>query len=536
MPQPNFLVICLDQISAYSLACNGNAVVKTPNMDRLAREGTNFTRAYCSNPVCMPNRASFITGLTPRQHGLLTNGSFLPWDLPTIGDALIEKGYRTHSVGKLHLQPCGPNTSGDGRESLEARHRWANRELTDLPSPYYGYQTSDFTCGHVNGIQGHYGQWLEDNHPDVVNLWKPENAYHKNGHASRLEVPAELHYNHWIADRTMAFLTRHSREGGNPGINGTQEATDSPNPWIPASAGMTEPPVPEPVEGVEAPFFCFTSFPDPHFPFAATKPYSEMYRPEDVDLPATYGNRSELIPFLRDYRPTFTRNNAPGEDEMREIIAQTYGMITHVDDNIGRILDRLDELGLSETTHVILTADHGEYLGSHDLIHKGTYPYESLYRIPFIWRAPGGSGTDCDLPTATVDFVPTVCELAGIDTEVFMGRGFGESEKLAMPGRSLVVALQGEELPNRPVLLEYDEDCHAGPLIRERGLVDGPYKLIQYYGSDECILVNVDEDPNELTNLWDHPDYREVQSRMVLALSQRLIATERFDNNRAGWA
>ncbi|MBF0245791.1 MAG: sulfatase-like hydrolase/transferase [Planctomycetes bacterium] len=496
MSQPNFLVICMDQISAFSLACNGNKVVKTPNMDRLAAGGVNFTRAYCSNPVCMPNRASFITGLTPRQHGLLTNGSFLPEDVPTLGGALAAKGYRTHSVGKLHFQPYGPNQLGDGRSSLEQGSRWKSRELSALPSPYYGFQTSDWTGGHVNGINGHYMQWLEDHHPEVVDKWRRENAYHHSGNEIyRLEVPAELHYNHWIADRSIDFL---QKEGANP-------------------------------------FFLFCSFPDPHHPFAATRPYSEMYNPDEMELPATYQNDEDLIAFLKAYRPFFG-NKAPEEAVMREIIAQTYGMITHVDDNIGRILVRLEALGLGENTHVILTADHGEYLGNHDLIHKAAYPYESLYRIPLIWKAPGGSVTDCPVPASTVDFVPTVCELAGVDTTYFTARGFGESEKLSLPGQSLLPALRGEPLSARPVLLEYDEDCHAGPLLRQRGLVEGPFKMVLYHGSEEGILVKVDSDPNELDNLWEHPEYQEVKDRMLLQLLRRLVATERFDNNRVCWA
>ncbi len=494
--RPNFLVICMDQMSAFSLACNGNRVVKTSNMDNLAAEGVNFTRGYCTNPVCMPNRASFITGLTPRQHGLLTNGSFLPQHVPTIGQVLIHEGYRTHSVGKLHFQPMGPNQSGDGRKSWEQGARWKSRELTALPSPYYGYQSSDWTGGHVSGISGHYMQWLEDNHPAHVAQWRRESAYFRKGDETfRLQVPTELHYNNWIADRTISFL-----------------------------------------QGASGPFFLFCSFPDPHHPFAATKPYSEMYDPAEVDLPQTYGDRRDLIPFLAKYRPFFSRNDAPPEELMREIIAQTYGMITHVDHNIGRILDALKSLGLDRTTHVIVTSDHGEYLGAHNLIHKGAYPFESLWRIPFIWKAPGGSSRDCDVPTATVDFVPTVCELAGIDPTWFTQRGYGDSEKLGMPGQSLCAALSGRPLPARAVLLEYDEDCHPGPLIRQRGLVDGSLKLTQYHGSDECILVDVDEDPDELTNLWDHPGYREVGARMMCDLSQRMIATDRFDNNRIGWA
>ncbi|MEM7535758.1 MAG: sulfatase-like hydrolase/transferase [Chloroflexota bacterium] len=88
--RPNFLVFIVDQMSAFSLACHGNPDVQTPNLDRLAAQGVSFTRAYCANPVCSPSRASLHTGLTPRQHGLPTNGCKLSEHIPTLPQALAE--------------------------------------------------------------------------------------------------------------------------------------------------------------------------------------------------------------------------------------------------------------------------------------------------------------------------------------------------------------------------------------------------------------------------------------------------------------
>lgn len=488
--QPNFLVICMDQIHAASLGCNGNKMAKTPNMDRLARSGINFARPYCSNPVCMPNRASFITGLTPRQHGLLTNGTFLPDNVPTITQALVDNGYRTHSVGKLHLQPVGED--GD-RKSWESRKRWNRGEIKSLPSPYYGFQSADLTVGHVSGVSGDYANWLDDCHPGARAKLQRESAYFSHGQAFRLNIPAELHYNHWIGDRTIEFLEK---------------------------------------EGDARPFYLFCSFPDPHSPFAACKPYSEMVDPRDVDIPSTYGCGEDLIPFLAEYRHHAVINQAPAESELREIIAQTYGMIAHVDDNVGRILESVKKLGLNEDTIVVLTADHGEYLGANDLLFKGVFPLEELWRVPLVWRVPGVSPSRCDTPVSTLDFVPTVCDLVGMDRTLFTSRGPCKSAPLPLPGRSLAPLFSGEALSPTPVLLEYDEDWHAGPLIRMRGLVDGFMKLVVYLGSEEGILVDLENDPLERTNLWNHPDYREIRQRMMAQLSQKLIATERFDTRR----
>lgn len=146
--KPNFLIFVVDQMASQSLGCNGHPEVRTPNIDRLAAEGTTFRRAYCNNPVCQPSRATMLTGLTPRQHGLVSNGNALDGRVPTVTGALAAAGYRTHSVGKLHLQPfvniarnCDPD---DPVESCESEYAWRQSRVTSLPPDYYGFQTTEF--------------------------------------------------------------------------------------------------------------------------------------------------------------------------------------------------------------------------------------------------------------------------------------------------------------------------------------------------------------------------------------------------------
>jgi len=159
--RPNILIFCVDQMQSYCLGCNGHPMLRTPNIDALAAEGVTFTRGYCPNPVCSPSRASMLTGLTPRQHGLLTNGSSLPESVPTLPQLLAESGYRTHAVGKLHLQPIGGLANLPPGASLEQRSDWDAGRTTDLPTPYYGFQSVDFVGGHVSFVFGHYRQWLD---------------------------------------------------------------------------------------------------------------------------------------------------------------------------------------------------------------------------------------------------------------------------------------------------------------------------------------------------------------------------------------
>ena len=158
--RPNFLVFVVDQMHSGSLGCNGNPDVQTPNIDSIAQQGVTFSRCYCNNSVCMPSRSSMITGLTPRQHGCITNGTLLPEHIPTISGALADAGYRTHAVGKLHLQPFSVKATADNSIlSWESRELWDNGQITSLPSPYYGFQTTDFVGGHVSYNFGDYTNW-----------------------------------------------------------------------------------------------------------------------------------------------------------------------------------------------------------------------------------------------------------------------------------------------------------------------------------------------------------------------------------------
>lgn len=125
MPSPNVLLFCVDEMRADHISPMGNALVQTPNLERLAARGTVFTRGYCNNPICMPARATMFTGLLPRDHGLRVNGQGLREDLPTLPGVLAEAGYRTHAAGKLHLTTVSPPIAGhDPARFPESRGAW----------------------------------------------------------------------------------------------------------------------------------------------------------------------------------------------------------------------------------------------------------------------------------------------------------------------------------------------------------------------------------------------------------------------------
>ncbi len=499
--RPNFLIFCVDQMQAYCLGCNGHPVVKTPHIDALAARGVNFRRGYCNNPVCMPSRATMITGKTPRQHGLLTNGNSLSPDVPTVTQALADAGYRTHSSGKLHLQPFG-GYFDDHSDSVELGRRWHAGELPKLPEPYYGYQSADFVGGHITYAFGEYRNWLSENHPESLPLQTKGQAYHTCGVALRLDIPAEHHYNNWIADRAIDSLQCHI-----PSLT-----TDHRSPIT------------------DHPFFLCCSFPDPHFPFAACRPYSEMYDPDDLELPDSLEARNDLCAYLAQK----ARGQGPaGPEEMREIMAQTYGMISHIDANVGRVMAALEASGQADNTMVLFIADHGEYLGSHGLLYKGAWPYEELWRIPFIAAGPGVQPGVCEVPVSLLDLAPTFLDYAGLDPLALDTRGPGPINRLPPAGQSLRPFLEGGlTAPHESLVMEYDDDLGKGGVCRLRGLIDGDWKLVLYGGFDDGALFNLAEDPRELRNLWNDPQAQGRKAELLARLVQRLAQTDRFDTPR----
>src|SRR5688500_16482415 len=244
----------VDQQHPRCFSYAGHPVVKTPHVDRLAREGVSFTRAYVANPLCMPSRASVFTGLTTRGHRARMNGIPLDPAIPTFVEGLCRAGYRTHAAGKLHVATSGipkgvPLDQVDVRHFPEASELWKSGRVTELPLPYYGFESVDFINGHGHGSWGDYLHWLERERPACVPLFRdrvplepPSPAYTLfNRQSYKWALPEDAHPTHWIADRAIAFL------------DGEGERRAAANPTAQPQT--------------QQPFFLFASFQDPHSPF-----------------------------------------------------------------------------------------------------------------------------------------------------------------------------------------------------------------------------------------------------------------------------
>jgi arylsulfatase A-like enzyme len=494
--QPNVLIFCTDEQRADHLGCMGHSRLKTPHIDRIAAEGTLFRNCYTSSPVCMPARATMFTGLTNRATGVRCNGISLPENIPTLPGLLAAAGYRTHAVGKLHLKTWGTPRGFDvievetPEQNPERRIFWNRGLIRKSPPNYYGFQTQDSAHGHVNYINGDYKTWLDEEHPGAY-----EGYACSNKNPRPLEIDPSLHYNTWIADRSIEFI---------------EQQKDSDSPW-----------------------FLWCSFPDPHEPFAAVRKWSDIYGDIGIEL-----SQSSVEVVSADNSETLGAIGlAPKQHDLayiRACLRQTYGMISHVDEQVGRVLDTLDRVGATDNTVVIFVSDHGDQLGEHGLFYKGLYPYDGHSRIPFVARVPWSSakGRVVDDVVSLLDLVPTVLDLTGVDQpddqRVTAAWREGAHVAPSLPGEVLTPVLTRGARPARcSALIELDEDRYeAFDTVQMRALVTNEHKIVFYAPTNEVMLFDRARDPDEMKNVAGDPKYQTVLNDMVRRLLFELTRTE----------
>ncbi len=507
--QPNFLFIITDQHRADHLGCYGNTLVKTPHIDSLAATGTRWDKFFVANPICMPNRASIMTGRMCSVHGARHNGIPLSKDQTTFVELLKDAGYTTGLIGKSHLQSFtglpATNTfeAEDGKVQpsthlrdafknnrhskdydLEVKGEWNTPLATRIEGDFYGFEHVEVAADHADLAGGDYLLWAKSQRPDFEQLVGPDNALKTNRSSApqawRTSVPEELYSTHWIAERSKQWLS---------------EQADA-----------------------DKPFFLQMSFPDPHHPFTPPGKYWDMYNPDDIELPQSF-NKGTLAPIvaMREAMQAGTdaRDNqnpfAVTEEEARTITALTYGMITMIDDAIGRVLATLEELNLKDDTIVIFTSDHGDYMGDHGLMLKLLLHYQGLIRVPFIWSDAGSdvnAMVDRGL-SSSIDIAATILAKAGIQT--FNG----------MQGRDLL----NTEAPDSIIIEEDSQRTMTGfdRPQRVRTMVTQRYRMSLRQGESWNELYDLANDPSELANLYDEPGARPLRNELTEAMLKRLI-------------
>ncbi|WP_106766651.1 sulfatase [Paenibacillus faecalis] len=478
--KPNILLITSDQQHWNTIGAF-NDEISTPNLDRLAREGTVFSRAYCPNPTCTPSRSSIITGMYPSQHGAWALGTRLSENVPTVGDALQEAGYRTSLIGKAHFQPL---VSTEAYPSVEAVPKLQDLDFwRDYTGPFYGFEQAEMLRNHAHEhlVGQHYAIWMEERGFDWKAHYAEPTGSLPYSTEHRWSLPEEYHYNAWIAERTNDLMEGYAAN--------------------------------------EEPFFLWASFPDPHPPYLVPEPWDTMYDPKKLTLPEMMPGEHDANPphfgMTQLHHPDFSAYQETGKgvhglythviprDKQQKNMAVYYGMISFMDKYVGRILDKLDELGLSENTIVVYTTDHGHFFGQHGLQYKGAFHYEDLLRLPYIVRYPGkvpAVQTESALQSL-VDLAPTFLSFAGVKAPRTM-TGVDQSR-----------VWQGEQSAARNHII--CENRNEPTFMHVKTYVDERYKLTVYYERPYGELFDLQEDPSELHNLWDDPRYSNLKTQLL---------------------
>ncbi len=489
--RPNFLFITTDQ-HRWDARGIHNPLLRTPTMDRIAREGIEFARAYPVTPICMPARASMVTGRSQRGHDVSELRINLSESIPVVGDSLQQAGYGCSFFGRAHfkepeLEEAIPDHPPPGAPVNPADGLWYG--------PYYGFNHVELHTGDTSPA-GHYRVWLERNHPEVLDLWRAENALSpRTGafHSWKNATPPELYYTNWETDRAIDWLRRRPRE---------------------------------------QPFFLWISYSDPHQPFAPPRPYCDLYDPADMadaflpdeDLsnrPPQYQWRDNGYVYWAGYD---TRKGWSG-DHLKEIKAHYYGLITCIDDALERLLGELESQGILDNTHVVFTSDHGEALGDHGVAGKPPMAYECINRVALLWRHPPTVEAARTHPGVMthLDLVPTFLDLAG-------------AEPLAgMEGRSFAPLLQGQTDTHRDAVLvermAIEKSKRRGPLLRLKMLITDEWKLVHYGSAPYGELYHEKEDPHDTVNLWDDPGYARKRAELTDRLLSEMIDSEMGPGN-----
>ena len=435
--RPNVVFILTDDQRFDTIHALGNNEISTPNLDRLARRGAAFTHAYIpggtASAVCMPSRAMINSSRT--LFNLVQNGKEIPECDTTMCQAFSSAGYNCHGIGKWH----------NGTDSY-------TRSFSSGDDIFFG------------GMWDHWNVPVCDYRAD--GNYDCEIPFVPNFSGNQIPV-------HVLADKIHA------------GVHSTElfsaDAIDFINRY-----------------DEENPFFLYLSYLAPHDPRTMPEKYRTMYKAEDITLPSNF---MEMPAFSFGWADrgrdeavaSFPRN----PDEIKQHIADYYAMISHIDDNVGKIIDTLDSKGILDNTIIVFCGDNGLAIGQHGLMGKQNV-YEHSVHIPLLISGPGiERGSKLDKFVYLLDVYPTLCDLCGV--EIPSG----------VEGKSFAGMFSKNDLVTR-------HDLYFAFQARIRGITDGRYKLIEYRTDRLKLtqLFDLEKDPWERFNFYDFNGYDEIVERL----------------------
>lgn len=458
--RPNIVVLMADQHRADMMACAGDPVAQTPNIDWLAGQGVRFDRTYCQGPLCMPARASLVTERFVRDHGVFENSSEIPKGMPTFLNRLDDAGYHTAEVGKMHLWMHGGRKVGHTANMIPF--------LRDL-----GFDDAIETVGKLASY-GHDSAYTD--YLDSRGLLKSYRAF----------IGAQKHCGAANANEHKGDLAGWSAA---PGPLSVEDYVDV---WHGRRA----------VEWIEQynddkPFFLWVGFPGPHDPFDAPAEAVRRFAGVDVPMPKSVA-RPELPEDDGPYRTFLRRMLAYSDSASMDdaaIVAMRrayYANIALIDDAVGRVIDALRKRNILDDTWIIYTSDHGEMMGEHRLMAKMVF-YEPAVKVPLVVRPPKGTAPRViDAPVQLMDLAATCRDIAGA------------ADILDSAASSLVPTVLQNGNPASPEAIASENFGFAMFLTKQ-------HKLVVYEDDLSPVsLFDMQQDSSEDHNLVKDPAFRGV--------------------------
>ena len=501
----NILFIMYDQLRFDYLSCSGHPHLDTPNFDRVANMGVRFTNSYVQSPICGASRMCFYTGRYASSHGAQWNGFPLRVGEQTIGDHLRKLGMNSWIIGKTHMKA---DAEGMARLGLAADSVIGARQAE---------------CGFDNWIRDD-GLWAYGPDGFYDEKRSPYNEYLKSkGYDG--ENPWADYANAGVSDAEIAsgWMFRNADKPANI------KEEDSETPWLTAQTIDF-------IDQSEGDWMAHVSFIKPHWPYIVPAPYHNMFGAEHVPLPVRDDVELENPhPVYGAYMSNKIATAFQRDDVREKVIPAYLGLIKQCDDQLGVLLDHLEAIGRMKDTMIVLTSDHGDYLGDHWLGEKDLF-HEPSVKVPLIIYDPRAAanttrGTACDALVESIDLAATFVDAAG-----------GHVPDHILEGKSLMPWLNGETPKWREfVISEYDysatpQAANLGVEPRDARLFmvyDGRYKLMHSEGGMRPMLFDLHNDPQEFHDLAKGSNHGTVIDKMYghlrtwgLRLSQRVTKSE----------
>jgi arylsulfatase A-like enzyme len=463
----NIFMVLCDELRADSLGFMGNTIVHTPNIDALAGDSVIFEQSYCNSPMCVPSRVSLATGRHALKHGAVDN-LLRPFDDElSFYQVLKQQGYQTANFGKWHSN-IEPHYFGiDVSNTLEGDTDDVERSIS---------------CFGIGDREARLNTTYKKNDGDISLIVSGTRPTHKD---KTLDT--------YVTQQYLSYL-------------------DS-------------------VKDNNIPIFARLSILDPHTPYLPAEPFASMYDPAQLEMPQSMADTLENKPILHQYFRKVRGFDQFTEEDYRRSKASYYGLVSHVDERIGTLVNYLKSQDLYDDSMIIFTSDHGCMLGEHGFVEKWGYMYDQVIKTPLLIKMPGNvhGGTRKADMVESIDIMPTVLDMLSLPIPE------------NVDGLSLIPYIKGEQkqhkervhaqyycgaLQNTPALMVRDKQWKLTSYPEGHELEaflpqDHPLKMSPFFDSEEVLgeLYDLKADPEERHNLFNDPRYAQQKAQYMSYLN-----------------